>query len=35
MPQVRQHSNQKLHATYCLAYSPHPLFGGTSQRSFL
>ena len=35
MPQVRQHSNQKLHATYCLAYSPHPLCIGSSQRSFL
>ncbi len=35
MPQVRQHSNEKLHAIYCLAHSSHPMCIGSSQRSFL
>ena len=38
MPQVRQHSNQKLQSqsqSAELAHSPHPLFSGSSQRSFL
>ncbi len=35
MPQVRSHSNEKLHAMYCLAHSSPPLCIVSSQQSCL